>query len=65
MTTYTLAYMAEKLAKYQTCRVHDVDEKNWLRDRVNALEAACRQEHGGKHYEPECPICVALDGSRE
>jgi hypothetical protein len=34
--------LAAVLAKYQACRVHDVDEKNWLRDRVNALEAVLR-----------------------
>jgi hypothetical protein len=27
---------------------------------MDKLEAACRQEHGGKYYEPECPICEAL-----
>lgn len=32
--------LAADLAKYQAVRVRDVDEKNWLRDRVNALEAA-------------------------
>lgn len=28
------------------------------------LEAACREEHGGKYWHPECPICIALDGPR-
>ena len=32
--------LAATLAKYQACRVHDVDEKNWLRDRVTDLETA-------------------------
>jgi hypothetical protein len=26
---------------------------------INLVEAA-EQEHGGSHYEPECPICIAL-----
>ncbi len=32
--------LAADLAKYQQWRVFDVEEKNWLRDRVQALEAA-------------------------
>ncbi len=24
------------------------------------LREACLVEHGGKHHEPECPICAAL-----
>jgi hypothetical protein len=24
------------------------------------LVDACKMEHGGKHFEPECPICIAL-----
>lgn len=31
--------LEDSLAKYQAARVHDVDEKEWLRDRVNALQA--------------------------
>lgn len=27
---------------------------------LNRLELACRQEHGGKRDEAECPICEAL-----
>ena len=27
---------------------------------LTALVTACRQEHGGKYYEPDCPICEAL-----
>jgi hypothetical protein len=29
-------------------------------DRIGALEAALREEHGGKHHEPECPLCAVL-----
>lgn len=31
--------LEDSLAKYQAARVHDVDEKEWLRDRVNVLQA--------------------------
>jgi hypothetical protein len=31
--------LEESLAKYQACRVHDVDEKAWLSKRVTELEA--------------------------
>ena len=24
------------------------------------LVKACQQEHCGKHFDPECPICIAL-----
>jgi len=27
---------------------------------LQVLEAACRDEHGGRHHEPECAICSAL-----
>lgn len=32
---------------------------------LRQLEAACRQEHGGKHDEQECPICEALRELRD
>jgi len=35
--------LAADLAKYQECRVHDVDEKAWLSKRVTELEAALRE----------------------
>ena len=31
--------------------------------RVASLEAALREEHGGRNHEPECPLCVVLEGS--
>lgn len=32
-------------------------------DRIEQLETALREEHGGRNHEPECPLCVALQGS--
>jgi hypothetical protein len=37
-----------------------VDEIAALQAEVERLRAACLVEHGGKHHEPECPICAAL-----
>lgn len=34
-----VAQLEDSLEKYQRVRVHDVNEKEWLRDRVNALQA--------------------------
>jgi predicted nucleic acid-binding Zn-ribbon protein len=30
--------LKEQLESYQRARIHDVEEKNWLRDRVTELE---------------------------
>ena len=40
----------------------DYDELESERDR---LREACLQEHGGKYFEAECPICAALAGSQD
>lgn len=38
-------------------------EARRAKKRVAALEAALREEHGGKHHEPECPLCAVLVAS--
>jgi hypothetical protein len=30
-------------------------------ERLQRIEAAAREEHGGRAYDVECPICYALD----
>lgn len=30
---------------------------------VDEFREACLQEHGGKHHEPECPICAVLSST--
>lgn len=54
-----VAEMQLQAKSLEDCR----DLREGLEARVAALEAALREEHGGKHYEPECPLCVVLEGS--
>jgi uncharacterized small protein (DUF1192 family) len=58
-----IARLEESLAKYQECRVHDVDEKEWLRDEVNRLKAQlatadpvrdCCLTHVDESHDPTC-----------
>jgi len=33
-----------------------------ITDAYGPLVKACQLQHGGKHNEPGCPICIALRG---
>jgi hypothetical protein len=54
-----IARLRESLDAYQAARVHDVDEKNWLRDERERLRAILRHalafmyDDGGSRIVPE------------
>jgi hypothetical protein len=49
---------AEKIEKWKAARVHDVDEKNWLRDQMTALRAVLRDIMAAAGHSNLIPIAL-------